>query len=245
MCIRDRTPHYQSDISGIVEISRIDVPSNSAVAEPIDSEHPFAGLKLGIRDNIASVSTDARNLEFTDDVGMTAFSACVKEQTEGFVGSFSDPSINMSISYPANGTLNSAAKGAWNQFAGQLNSSGVAKEFSNKTSAMEINITGNEVIIPGSSLVIACVQFSFFYWIWYQHVCLVPQLHSSFRPTKPKRTGFFTFKPSAACDPIKIENTIREMFTRASGNVLEWNGQLIDFVDKRLDPLRKLDSIVE
>lgn len=239
-----QTPHFQSDISGVTEFSRsLDDEPPSADSES-SANHPLQGLRDGIHKNLAGVPNDARHLSFTDDEGMAVFSKLIASQINGFIGSFTDSAISLTTSVPKNGALQNIPN-AWSQFQASLKSSGVSREFTSQTKAVEIHFAGNEVLIPESRLVISTVRFSFFYWIWYFHHCEVSQLHGNFRPDPPKVHGFFTLKHSAAADPTKTESTIREIFSRSSEAVVDWNHQLCGFVDDRLAPLRSLDSIVE
>jgi len=56
---------------------------------------------------------------------------------------------------------------------------------------------------------------------------------------------FFTFKPKATSDGRKLDMTLRELFKRCSADLLSWSEQLKEFVNGRIDPLRKVGTIIE
>jgi hypothetical protein len=119
------------------------------------------------------------------------------------------------------------------------------QEFSSNTSAVIIEFNSSEVVIPRTRVTVAVVRFSFFYWVWYHHECVKDQLQNRFKPSPPTTKGYFTFKPRAASDERKLDMTIHELFKRCSNDLLSWSDQLKAFVDGRLDPLRKVGTIIE
>jgi hypothetical protein len=126
-----------------------------------------------------------------------------------------------------------------------MGTSKLNQEFTNNTSAVMIEFNSAEVVIPRTKVAVAVVRFSFFYWIWYHHVCIKDQLQNRFAPSPPTTKGFFTFKPKAASDGRKLDMTLRELFKRCSADLLSWSEQLKEFVDGRIDPLRKVGTIIE
>ncbi len=126
-----------------------------------------------------------------------------------------------------------------------MNQKNVKQEFTEPAHGMQIYFSSSEVVVPNAILTIALARFSFFYWVWYLNECSQKQLQGDFTATPPFTSGFFTFKPKAARDGLKVENAIKEIFKRASGDILLWAEQLKQYVNDRLDPLRDIEKIIE
>ena len=126
-----------------------------------------------------------------------------------------------------------------------MNALGVVSEFTNNHVVFQIDFHSNEVVVPSTVLHIVVVQFKFFYWIWYRHACPQNQLQGAFAADPPTASGFFTFKPVAAKDRLKIDRCLSELFSRASDQVITWAGQLGTYVESRAASLRKTGPIIE
>jgi len=110
---------------------------------------------------------------------------------------------------------------------------------------MTVTFESSEVVVPTSIMYVAVARFSFFYWLWYLHQCKIPELQNNFRPKPQQHMGVFTFKARAAQDAGKVDGAVREMLKRGADATLDWAQQLGQFVDGRLEPLRKLKTIIE
>ena len=133
----------------------------------------------------------------------------------------------------------------WLQFNNDLASCGVQKEYAGSTAAWTVDFLSTEIVVPHTTLFLSVARFNFFYWLWYYHICHPNQLQGKFKPGPATTKGFFTFKPSGARDPDKVDKTLGELLTRTSREILVWAKQLGDYVEARMDPLRKVGPIVE
>jgi hypothetical protein len=159
------------------------------------------------------------------------------------VEQFQHPALSVSMSERQ--SLNKLDGASWKQLHQDMQSQGLHHEFSSNSSAVMLSFDSAEVVVPRTQITIAAVRFSFFYWLWYYHVCLPDQLQNRFKPSPPTTKGFFTFKPKAATDGRKIEATVRELLKRCSDDLVNWSNQLGEFVNARIEPLRKVGEIIE
>lgn len=238
-----QTPHFSSDLSGIVLLAS---PTPSVSETPsVPTAHPLSQLQTGIRDELAATASDARRLQFTSDDGIEQFAATVNECFDRLTADFNDPTITVTSKTAQHNQLQHATHGAWQQFNSEMKQLKVKHEFVGHPTATEIAFVSSEVVIPSSTLIIASARFSFFYWLWYMHCCDVPDLQNRFQPEPTFHSGVMTFKANAAKETDKVENAVREVLSRSSQSIVEWAQQLRGFVDARLDPLRDLRSIIE
>ncbi len=225
-----QTPHVQSDLSGALILSSAE-PEEKADAVPIDS--PLAQLQSGLALHLSSHESDARNLSYTDSERHELFAAKTLSSFRTLVEQFSDSAISAEMSDPFR--LQDAPV-AMKYFDAEMKSKKVEDLFKGDTAAASIVFRGSEVVVPSSTLCVATARFSFFYWIWYVHRCEVPE--SRFRPRPQDYQGIFTFSGNDTRDATKVERTVHEILKRASSGMLDWAGQLSEFVDSRLEALR-------
>jgi hypothetical protein len=235
-----QTPHLQSDLSGVVVLS---VTKKAARVDSSVADNPFDALEIAIERHLAQTPRDARNLTFTDAQELETVSKTAQTAIRALADSFHHPALTLSVSERK--PLDQLDGPSWNQLHQDMGTSKLNQEFTNNTSAVMIEFNSAEVVIPRTKVAVAVVRFSFFYWIWYHHVCIKDQLQNRFAPSPPTTKGFFTFKPKAASDGRKLDMTLRELFKRCSADLLSWSEQLKEFVDGRIDPLRKVGTIIE
>ena len=235
-----QTPHLQADLSGVVVLS---VGSKVAPIKAPVLDSPFDALQVAIDRHLAQTPRDARNLTFTDAEEIEGIAKTAQAAIRGLAESFRHPALTISLSERK--PLDQLDVNSWQLLHQDMDAAKLRQEFSNNTSAVLIEFNSSEVVIPRTKVAIAVVRFSFFYWIWYSHVCVKDKLQHSFKPVPPTTKGYFTFKPRAASDGRKLDMTIRELFKRCSGDLLSWSEQLKEFVNGRLDPLRKVGAIIE
>src|SRR5262249_45279416 len=144
-----------------------------------------------------------------------------------------------------NNQLQNATHNAWQHFNKDTTELKVRPTFVDHPTATSVTFASNEVVVPRSTLILACARFSFFYWLWYLHSCDVPDLQQHFQPNPRFRTGMMTFKAAAARGSDKVESSVREVLARSGQSIVEWTQQLRAFVDTRLGPLRKQKTIIE
>jgi hypothetical protein len=238
-----QTPHFQSDLSGVVVLSSPKPVVESTTS--VSPAHPLSQLQMGLRDELAAAPNDARNLQFTFKDGMSGFAGNVNNCIEMLLTDFTDSAIQVTTKLAPNNELQRASHGAWQQFNREISQLKVKQELSGHPCATEVTFASSEVIIPSSTLIVACARFSFFYWLWYLHACDVPTLQNRFTPNPAFHTGFMTFKSNAAIEVTKVDPAVREMLSRCAEAIVDWTQQLRGFVDARLDPLRKLKAIIE
>lgn len=235
-----QTPHLQSDLSGVVVLS---VAKKSV---PIDSsaiDNPFDALQIAIERHLAQTPRDARSLTFTDQQELETVSQTAQSTIRMLADSFHHPALTLSVSERKR--LDRLDNPSWHEFHKDIIASKLIQEFTNDTSAVTIIFNSSEVVIPCTKVTVAVVRFSFFYWIWYNHVCMKDQLQNRFTPSPPQAKGFFTLKPKAAIDDRKLDMTLRELFKRCSNDLVSWSEQLKEYVNGRIAPLRDVGTIIE
>jgi len=237
---RKQTPHMKQDLSGVVPLT---VTKRAAPSATPSIDNPFDALQLAIDRHLAGTPPDARNLTFTDPQELESVAQTAQARIRELAESFQNPRVSLSLSERK--SLRHLDAHAWNQLLASVGSRKLRQEFPNNTSAMRLEFTSTEVVIPNTSLVVALVRFSFFYWVWYYHVCIKDPFQDAFSPSPLSTSGFFTFKPKAAVDGRKLDAALRELFKRCSSDIVSWSGQLKEYVNSRIDPLRKLGDIIE
>ncbi len=235
-----QTPHFQSDISGSLVFS---VSTRSSVESTSTQTNPFAELFLGLDEHLSRSAGDTRRLTFTsedefDAIATTVFD-CLKEQLDHLSHSALTPSIT-------EGKQIHVLDGrSWKLLQRDMNDCGVHGEYASQTIAFRIDFCSQEVLVPSTALYVGLIRFKFFYWIWYQHVCPQRQLQGNFTPDPALTKGFFTFKSTGIRDTLKVKRSLSELFSRVSHDIVIWAKQLGAYVESRVDPLRKVGSIIE
>jgi hypothetical protein len=234
-----QTPHLRSDLSGVVVMA---ISKKSAPVEATMVDNPFDALSIAIDRHLALTSQESRNLTFTNPQELETVASDLNASIRTLAESFRHPALSLSIS--GRMSLDQLDGNSWNYFVQDLGENKLNKEYAN-TSAVMLEFKSAEVVIPQTKVIVAVVQFSFFYWIWYNHTCIIGRLQDRYAPKPPSTKGFFTFKPKTASDNRKIDATLRELFKRCSNDLVLWSAQLKDYVNSRMDPLRKLGTIIE
>ena len=235
-----QTPHLETKLSGRVDLARMKRATPSATPS---IDNPFDALVLAIDRHLAETPRDARSLTFTDPKELESVSRITEATIKNLAESFQHRAVLLIVTERK--PLRQLSSRSWNQLIQDTNVHNLHPEFTGDTSAEVLRFVSAEVIIPQTELTIAVVRFSFFYWLWYRHVCVVDQLQSGFSPSPRETKGFFTFKPKAAVDGLKVDATLREIFKRCSSDIVSWSGQLKEYVNSRMDPLRKIGDIIE
>ena len=158
-----QTPHFRSDISGIVVLSsRPQMPEEPTTVAPI---HPLSHLKLGIRDALAATAPDARNLQFTSQEDLRSFAGSVVASINALLSEFSDPTFTVSANPPKENQFHSMPS-IQQRFNEKTQRCKVSEEFSNQQIAIPVLFTSNKVVVPSSTLTIVSARFNFFYWLF-------------------------------------------------------------------------------
>jgi hypothetical protein len=233
-------PHFQSDLSGSLVLGT-SLPAPAEEATPLDS--PFSELVTGLEQHLSSTPEDTRRLTFTSDEEWNKVATTLHQQLGLRLAELSHPAIAATLGSLQ--PLQNCGTLPWQEFNNDVISYSLQKEFTGKTAACMADFRSTEVVIPTTTLCIAVVRFNFFYWLWYWHVCNPQQLQGKFDPVPLYTKGFFTFKPSGARDTDKTDRTITELLARSSREVLTWAKQLGEYVESRVDPLRKMGPIIE
>ena len=235
-----QTPHFQTDISGSLVFA-------TSVPKPVESatfpNDPFAELRSGLEEHLSRSAGDTRRLTFTSQQELQEISSVVHECLKEQLARLSLPSLNIDL---ADGMpLQNVDQTNLNRLRKDMDSCGVRSEFTNTTVAFRINFQSEELLLPNTTLDVVVVQFKFFYWIWYCHVCPQQQLQGIFLPDPALTKGFFTFKPTAMRDKLKVDHNLSVMFSRVSSEIVLWATQLGGYVESRMEPLRKMGPVVE
>jgi hypothetical protein len=234
-----QTPHLQSDLSGTLILSLV-TPTIKPI--PSDITNPLDVLKYGVEQHLAKTTQETRNLSLTSANEMKEVSDLTFQCLNNIFKGFSHPALTIEISEARRiqyGTM------IWLQFTKDIKENKLVEEYKPEATSIGISFTSPEIILPRTSLEIAVVRFSIFYWIWYVHICNKEQLSGAFKFDPEMTKGFFTLKPKAARDGRKIENVIKELLKRASEDILKWAEQLKAYAESRVKPLEGLSDIIE
>ena len=234
-----QTPHFQADLSGSL------VLGTSTSLPEVDSAppgSPFGELLSGIDQHLSSTTDDTRRLTFTSLEEWTGITKSLDERLAAKLDEFSHPAINVQVR-----TMDKHKRGtiSWEVFHQDLVAHEIAGEFTNHSAVCEVHFVSSEVVVPTTKLYVVLARFNFFYWLWYCHECVPGQLQEKFKPDPPYTKGFFTFKPSAARDADKLDRSLTELLTRSSREILTWAKQLGEYVESRVNPLRRTGHIIE
>jgi hypothetical protein len=235
-----QTPHFQSDLSGsLIMASSVSLPGD----KPTPVASPFSELVAGVEQHLSETAGDTRRLTFTSNEEWQRIAAAMHKALHTKLAELSHPAIKAELGEMQ--PLQNHGNAPWQEFNNDLAACSVQKEFTHETAACKTEFLSSEIVVPRTSLHVAVVRFSFFYWLWYCHVCHPEQLQGKFNPGPAYAKGFFTFKPSAARDPEKTDRALTELLLRASREILAWAKQLGAYVESRVDPLRKVGQIIE
>jgi hypothetical protein len=236
-----QTPHLVSDLSGTLVLSTIEIEKTVA---PLTTENPLSILLSRLDTHLAQVPVDVRNLAFTNNDQLMEFSKGVMSAVEELTAGLSHKAINISVQAESYEILNAKRGPIRDNFILDLDSLKVKEELKG-AKVVRCSFSSSEVIIPTTDLYIAMVRFSFFYWIWWFHLCNPKQLENKFTPDPPFRKGLSTFKPTAITKQERLSTAVNEVFEQVSLSILRWSEQLQQFVDARIDPLRKLGDVID
>jgi len=235
-----QTPHVQSDLSGQLVLTTLArVPPRA----PVESQNPLDVLRFGIDKYLSQTSDDTRNLTFTDEREWRQVLQLAESAIGQLVQDFSHPSLV--IATRENTSLAGIGGLALQEFGGDLYRNKVKPDYREQMNVIQMSFSGSEVVIPRTTLTVGVARFSFFYWLWYLHECHDAQFPGGFSANPPFKKGFCTFKPRAALDGRKMENTVKELFKRTCEDILAWARQLGESVDARFTPLREGGKIVQ
>jgi hypothetical protein len=237
---QSQTPHVQSDLSGqliLVTLSKV------SVIPLQDSQNPLDILRFGIDKHLSKIPEDTRNLTFTNEKELVQVFQLAESAIGQLVQDFSHPSFVITVGGKMG--INKIGGIPWQVFNNDIRDKKVKSEYRSQMNAIQIRFLSSEVVLPHTTLTVGVSQFSFFYWLWYLHECDQKQLQWSFNADPHFKKGFFTFKPKAALDGRKMENTVKELFKRVCEDILSWTNQLSQLVDTKITPLREMGKIVE
>lgn len=235
-----QTPHMQSDLSGRLVLSSVAQETQEVTVEVTN---PLDVLRYGIEEHLARTAGDARNLSLTTEDEMNEVSKLTFGCLKSTLQESSLPSIIIGVSQTTH--LRNCGREPTGAFNIDINERGLRGEFMNQDSAMNVSFSGREVIIPHTLLCVVVARFSFFYWIWYYHRYRKERVQGACSPNPESTKGFFTLKPNAARDGRKVENVIKELLKRSGEDIVKGAGQLGEYVESRIEPLRELGDIVE
>lgn len=235
-----QSPHLQSDISGSLILSQVKVANRK---DSVVAEHsPLAALQMGLDSHLSATAADVRNLSFTNPQQHEQVSELLFSAARSLMHDFSHPILTVEESNV--GALNALGAGPpWNEFDKETRRLAIQSE-RKETKAIKYSFVSSEVAVVTSDIFIASARFSYFYCIWMCHVCRTEQLQGLFKPEPLFTKGIYTFKPRGALDESKMASVVTEIFERTSQSILEWSGQLRQFVDSRIDPLRNIGDII-
>ena len=235
-----QTPHIQSDYSGVLVLTTVGAVQE--VVPPVTGD-PLQALVLELGKQLSETPTDARNLVFTDKENYYKDLALLQEIVLESVRGFSSPAI--AISTLDNETFPRIPGRAGQEFSRDMNDTKVSQEFGDQAVCIRVCFEGQEVVLPSSLLLVCLARFSFFYWIWYRHEYVQKGVTAGFSPQPKSTKGFYTLKPQALADRMKIKKCVTEIIERASADIANWAVQLRAHVNGRLDPLRQIGDIIE
>lgn len=238
-----QTPHLHADMSGTLLLSTR--PKAKSEEPHLSPAHPLSALKDGLLRELSATALDVRSLQFTSDETNKQFIENTKHSIAELLSQFRCPEISLELVPLDRNRIESAGHNCDGDFNEDVKNCGVNIELVGRVWAIQVLCSSNHVIVPRTRLFIVCARFSFFYWLWYKHVCHVTELQHRFMPNPAHRKGFITMSSSAGQDLGKVSLAVSEVFSRCAATTVEWTGQLREFIDNRVDPLRKMDTIIQ
>jgi len=233
-------PHFQSDLSGSLVLA---TPAVAPADEPPPNGGLFADFVVGIDQHLSGASDYTRRLTFTDQEEWGEVSVAFHQQLATLLKELSHPAITATLGEME--SLRGIGKPPWREFNSDLSACALLEDFTGDAVACRLDFQSSEVVVPSTTLYVAVARFSFFYWLWYCHVCDPQALRGKFNPDPPLTKGYFTIKPSGAKDREKAGQALREMMARSSRDLLMWAAQLGEYVESKLQRLSDAGPIIE
>jgi len=223
-----QTPHVQSDISGVIVLSKASRP---AVTPPLPPTNPLSALLSGLETHLSQVPRDVRQLEFTNEDEHKRVVSLLSDAVFEATGGFSHPAMQIQVAGPSHLEFDGKLSNA-------LHETKLVSEFKQQSDGLTISLAGAEVLVASSTIRIGVARFCFFYWLWYTQQWVQDPTQPAFRPQQPYANGFLMYRPDSAVDDRKVGEGVRELLGRAVERINSWNDELRDYVDNRLQPFR-------
>ncbi|HUW18560.1 MAG TPA: caspase family protein [Sedimentisphaerales bacterium] len=236
-----QTPNMKADLSGTLTLTTVQKPAKKT---PPPQDEPLAKLYTGLDALLSNTPSDLRNLAFTTDQQMRDATTLLESEVHSLIKDSSYPGISISASAPLPLSI-VTLRSYRNLFDNEISQRGVRDQLTATPSTLLLSFKAPEVVIADSEVCLVVARFSFFYWLWYVHSYQPSQDLPGFKPDPPFATGFFTFKPTALQDRIKVSRAVKELFNRSSDTILNWSEQLRKYADSRIAGLRDMGPIIE
>jgi len=235
-----QTPHFQSDLSGTLVLAALSQPF---VKNEIVSNSPFSELITGLEDYLGNTGTDIRRLTCTSEEENNLVVGMLHDSISTKLDELSHPAIKTKVSAPDR-KLHYKDVELSQILAGEIESYGIRQQLRNITTIV-VDFVSAEVIVPETKLYVTLARLDYLYWIWYGHFCRGLMIQRGFKPDPPYTKGFFTLKPTAAHEKLKVDQILRELFVRSSRDFVIWAKQLREYIESQVNDLRKSGPMIE
>ena len=218
-----QTPNFSADLSGDLIFTS---PEIKAVPPQLDTEHPLAEMHQSIRSSLASLDSDMRTLRFTSSEELRALFRDANSMLEQLLTSdlilhVSDEAVDPKL---FSGSMDHTKRVA-----------GVSSDFVETSAGLQYNFASKELIVPESELVIVAIRFTFCYWLWYNHYCVIPQQLSKAYGDPPMVKKGYVKLPTLATNDQVLE-AVREVLSRSGEAIGRWSASIKDCVETTARP---------
>ncbi|MBN1343516.1 MAG: caspase family protein [Phycisphaerae bacterium] len=235
-----QTPHFQSDLSGPIVLTTLPRVPQVASHSPAD---PIAAYKNMVELHLQRAPADAQQLRETTEEERREAYELIHGVIEESLQLVAHPRIEVLLRGPLR--ISKFVPAVREALHADLARVGLGELCMEPPVCTRVHLSSSTAVLPSTRVFFVLQRFGFYYWLWYCYQCDVTPNYKGFQPDPLLATGWFTFAPGAVKDPSKIQGAVREVFSRMIPISEAWAGQLTNYIEAQVKPLRDLGTIVE
>lgn len=239
-----QTPHSVSDLSGTLEIVRIDGGRTKTEGSQPPPAVPAvktvqAELRSLIDSHLAEVAAPVRRFRLTSGEEASTVAEALKAAITGQIADFNHPSLRVLVSDKLDYSRASNVK---NRVGISMQNALTGGDFADDIKAFVVEFRSSELTLPSSILTFAAVRFKFFYWIWFWHTCIPSQQSLGWKPQPPEEIAYFTFSPPAILEVSTVEGVVQQILAIGLQELAEWAAQSRKYCEDWVQRINEGDS---
>lgn len=236
--MKRQTPQFRTEISGILELSNVTASASSTVIQT-ETRDPVRDFYHRLDQHLDATPTAVREFSLTNTSEFDQMTDKLFSISKEDWGNFEHPAMSVEIIDPKPLQHIQNAQNAFGAKLGQLK---LTNELTGNRTGMTIILKGTEIAVPGAELVIAAVQFKYFYWIW-RTLTFQSAITPDWQPKERSNSSFYALRPRQANDTDVLKRISTEFMAYTLTTCEDWAKQLAAYLKGRLKPFQDAGNI--